>query len=199
MNRRVLWLIPLFILLLFGGFLAALPRLVASTTNRATIEELASSLTGRQVHIGGKLSLALFPEPQLIAGQITIGGPDKETITAQSLTLDIAVTSLLRGRLSARNLTLQSPDIAFPWPLPGGAAAVAPPTWLTTLHAQIADGAISVGAVRFAHVDADIYTGAGGALSVAGTGDLRGQPINVSLNLAGLDVTGAAPVSRALP
>jgi len=194
-NRRVLWLIPLFILLLFGGFLASLPRLVASTTNRATIEELASSLTGRQVHIGGKLSLALFPEPQLIAGQITIGGPDKETITAQSLTLDIAVTSLLRGRLSARNLTLQSPDIAFPWPLPGGAAAVAPPTWLTTLHAQIADGAISVGAVRFAHVDADIYTGAGGALSVAGTGDLRGQPINVSLNLAGLDVTGAAPVT----
>jgi hypothetical protein len=195
LRRKILWLIPIGVLAAFAVFLAALPGLVSSTAHRATLEALASSLTGRPVKIGGKLSLALFPEPELIAQQITIGGPDNETITADSLTLDIALTALLRGRLSAQNLTLQSPRIAFPWPLPGGAAAVAPPPWLTKLHAQIANGTISIGALTFRQVNADIYTGAGGALSVAGSGAIQGQPVTVSLTLAGLDAAGAAPVS----
>ncbi len=195
MKKNALWLIPLCVLALFAVFLAALPSLVSSTAHRATIEALASSLTGRPLKIGGKLSLALFPEPELIAEKITIGGPDNETITANSLTLDIALTALLRGRLSAQNLSLQSPRIAFPWPLPGGAAAIAPPPWLTKLHAEIADGTISIGAVRFQNVNADIYTGANGALSVAGSGAIAGQPVNVSLTLAGLDAAGSAPVS----
>jgi uncharacterized protein involved in outer membrane biogenesis len=194
-KRRYLWLLPAGLLLLLAAFLAALPSLVSSTAHRATIEALASSLTGRTVHIGGNLSLALFPEPQLIADRITIGGPHNETITADSLTLDIAMSALLRGRLSASSLTLQSPVIALPWPMPGGAAAIAPPPWLASLHAQIANGTISLGAVRFTQVNADIFTGAGGAASVAGTGNLQGQPVNVSLSLAGLDATGAAPIS----
>jgi len=194
-TRKALWLLPIGVLALFAVFLAALPSLVSSTAHRATIEALASSLTGRPVKIGGNLSLALFPEPELIAEKITIGGPDNETITAQSLTLDIALTALLRGRLSAQNLSLQSPHIAFPWPLPGGAAAIAPPPWLTKLHAEIAGGTISLGAVTFQNVNADIYTGANGALSVAGSGAVGNQPVTVSLTLAGLDAAGSAPVS----
>jgi uncharacterized protein involved in outer membrane biogenesis len=195
LRRRTLWLIPAGVLAAFAAFLAALPSLVSSTAHRATIEALASSLTGRPVTIGGNLSLALFPEPELIAQKITIGGPDNETITANSLTLDIALTTLLRGRLSAKNLTLQSPHIAFPWPLAGGAAAIAPPPWLAKLHAQIDNGTISVGAVTFRQVNADIYTGAGGALSVAGSGAVQNEPVNLSLSLAGLDAAGSAPVS----
>ncbi len=194
-TRRWLWLIPAGFVVLVIAFIAALPGLVASTTHRAAIEALASSLTGRQVHIGGNLSLDLFPEPQLVAGQITIGGPHNETITAQSLTLDLSLTALLRGQLSASTLTLQSPVIGFPWPLPGGAAAIAPPRWLASLHAQISNGDISVGAVRFTGVNADIFTGADGAASVSGSGTLQDQPVSVSLSLAGLDAAGAAPVS----
>jgi uncharacterized protein involved in outer membrane biogenesis len=195
LKRKTLWLLPLGVLALFAVFLAALPSLVSSTAHRATIEALASSLTGRPVKISGNLSLALFPEPELIAKKITIGGPDNETITAQSLTLDIALTALLRGRLSAQNLSLQAPRIAFPWPLPGGAAAIAPPPWLTKLHAEIANGTISFGAVTFKNVNADIYTGANGALSVAGSGAVGSQPVTISLTLAGLDAAGSAPVS----
>jgi hypothetical protein len=195
LNKKLLWLIPVGALILFGIFLAALPSLVSSAAHRVTIEELASSLTGRPVTIDGNLSLALFPEPRLIAERITLGGPDKETITARSLTLDIAITDLFRGRLSAKNLTLQSPHIGFPWPLPGGASAIAPPPWLTKLHAQIADGTISVGAITFENVNADIYTGASGALSVAGSGAVQNQPVNISLSLAGLDAAGTAPVA----
>jgi uncharacterized protein involved in outer membrane biogenesis len=194
-TRRLFWIIPLAALLLVIAVIIALPGLVASTEHRAAIESLASSLTGREVHIGGKLSLALFPEPQLIAERITISGPDQETITAKSLTLDIALNTLLHGRLTARSMTLQSPVIAFPWPLPGGAASVAPPPWLAALHAQINDGQISVGSLQFQNVNADLFTGADGAVSIAGTGNLLAQPVTVSVSLGAVDATGAAPVT----
>jgi uncharacterized protein involved in outer membrane biogenesis len=194
-KKHFLWLIPAGIILAFLIFLGLLPSLISSTAHRATIEALAYQLTGRPVTINGNLSLNLFPEPQLIAENISIGGPDNETITAESLTLDIAVTALLRGHLSAKTLSLQSPRIKFPWPLPGGAAAIAPPNWLTTLHAQITNGTISVGALTFQSVNADIFTGANGALSVSGTGAIHTIPVTVSLALAGLDAAGSAPVS----
>jgi len=194
-TRRLFWLLPLAAFLLLAAIILTLPGLVASGEHRNAIEALASSLTGREVHIGGKLSLAFFPEPQLIAERITISGPGRETITAQSLTLDIALDTLLHGRLTARSLTLQSPVIAFPWPLPGGAAAIAPPLWLAALHAQISDGQISVGSMAFQHVNADLFTGAGGAVSISGTGMLLSQPVSISLGLGGIDATGAAPLS----
>jgi uncharacterized protein involved in outer membrane biogenesis len=192
---RLLWLIPLALVLLIGGAIFVLPGLVASGAHRATIEALASSLTGRSVHINGKLSLALLPSPQLIAGNITITGPGRETITAKSLTLDIALNTLLHGRLTASSLTLQSPVIALPWPLPGGAAAVAPPPWLAALHAQIENGQISLGGVQFTHVDADVFTGADGAVTISGTSTLRGQPLTLTVSLGAVAATGAAPLT----
>jgi uncharacterized protein involved in outer membrane biogenesis len=194
-RKKLLWLIPLVILLVIGGTILALPNIVSSRAHRATLEALASSLTGRQVHITGGLSLALLPQPQFIAQGITIGGPNAETITAKSLTLDISFGALLHGRLNANSLTLQSPDIDFPWPLPGGAAAVAPAPWLTALHAQITNGQISIGALHFSHVAADIFTGADGALSISGTGAVLSQPLSVSLGLGAVSAIGAAPLS----
>ncbi|MDR3520220.1 MAG: AsmA-like C-terminal region-containing protein [Acidocella sp.] len=195
-RKKALWIaLPVGILLLAASLILALPSLVSSPQNRTTIEELASSLTGRNVHISGNLSLALKPAPQLIAGDVTITGPDAEIITAKSLTLDIALGALLHGELSASSLMLQSPTINFPWPLPNGAAAIAPPPWLAALHAQINDGQISFGSLMFTHVSADIFTGAQGSLSVSGSGLLQGQHIELSLSLGALDTTGTAPVT----
>jgi uncharacterized protein involved in outer membrane biogenesis len=194
-RRNLLWLLPLGAALIAGLAVLALPRLVASGYHRATIEGLASSLTGRDVHIRGKLSLALLPKPQFIAGDVTINSPDQETITATSLTLDIAPLALLRGEISARSITLQSPHIALPWPLPGGAAAIAPPRWLTALHAVITNGEISLGAITFTHVSADIFTGGGGAFSVSGTGDLSGYPLSLSIGFGALSAVGSTPVT----
>jgi uncharacterized protein involved in outer membrane biogenesis len=93
MNRSLLiWLaIPLGIILIIAAGILALPGLVASANHRATIESLASSVAGRKVHIAGSLSLNLFPEPRLIAGNVTIDGRSGETIKARSLTLDISM------------------------------------------------------------------------------------------------------------
>jgi uncharacterized protein involved in outer membrane biogenesis len=186
-KRGLLWLLPLALVAVIAITVVALPGFVASGAHRAAIEGLASALTGRQVRIGGRLSLAFTPAPQLVADRITISGPDQETITAKSLTLDIAMPALLQGRLAARALTLQSPVIAFPWPLPGGPLAVAPPRWLTALHAQIADGTISLGGLVFSHVNADIYTGGDGAVTISGTGGFAGQPMQVTVALGAVD------------
>ncbi|OYY04867.1 MAG: hypothetical protein B7Y73_03110 [Acidocella sp. 35-58-6] len=195
-RKRALWIaVPAGVLLLATSLILALPSLVSSPQNRAAIEGLASSLTGRNVHISGNLSLALKPAPQLIAGDVTITGPDAEIITAKSLTLDIAPGALLHGELSASSLMLQSPTINFPWPLPNGAAAIAPPPWLAALHAQINDGQISFGSLMFSHVSADIFTGAQGSLSVSGSGIVQGQHITLSLSLGALDTTGTAPLT----
>ncbi len=194
-RRHLLWVIPLLVVLALLAVLAALPRFVASNAHRASIEALASSLTGRQVHVGGPLSLALLPAPELIAGDVTIGGPADEVITARSLKLDIALPALLRGRLAARSLTLQSATIALPWPLPGGASAIVPPPWLAALHAQVNDADVSVGRLRFTGVNADIFTAGNGALSLSGSGTTAGAAVTLSLGLAPPDAQGEAALT----
>ena len=195
MNKKLLWLIPPGLLAAAAAAVLALPGFVASSAHRARIEQLASSLTGRQVHIAGKLTLSLLPSPELNAGQITITGPDNEVITARALTLDISLPALLHGQLSAQTLTLESPTIAFPWPLPGGPKSIAPPGWLAALHAQIHHGAISLGSVHFANVDADLFTGANGAVTISGTGNLQGNKLNLTAALGATALSGAAPLS----
>jgi len=198
--RRLIWIaIPLGILGIVAGIIIALPGLVASSAHRATIEALASSITGRRVHIAGNLSLSLFPQPQLIAGNVTIDAASDaasgEMIKARSLTLDIAMPALLHGQLTASSLVLQSPVIAFPWPLPGGPDAVAPPPWLTTLHAQINNGRITLGGVTIHDVTADVFTGGNGTLSISGTAKLAGHDIAMTFSLGQIDQTGRAPLA----
>ena len=101
MKISLLWLVPLCLVLILAGIILAIPAFVASNTHRGNIEALASSLTGRNVHISGQLSLTLFPSPLLSATQVTITGPDAETIAARGLNLNISLPALLRGRLVA--------------------------------------------------------------------------------------------------
>lgn len=198
MSKKLLWLILLGFAAaaaIAAGAVLALPGFVASSAHRARIEALASSLTGRQVHIAGKLSLSLLPSPELNAGQITITGPDDEIITARALTLDISLPALLHGQLSAQTLTLESPAITFPWPLPGGPKSIAPPGWLAALHAQIHHGTISLGNVHFTNVDSDLFTGANGAVTISGTGNLQGSNLTLTAALGATALSGAAPLS----
>ncbi len=194
-KKHLIWIIPLGLIAVAGTASVALPKLVSSGYHRGAIEALASSLTGRTVHIRGKLFLTLLPHPQFVAGDITITSPDQESVTAPSLTLDIAPIPLLRGQVLARSITLQSPHITLPWPLPGGAAAIAPPRWLTSLHAQINDGVVSLGGITVSHVSADIFTVGDGAFSVAGTGSISGYPVSMSLGFGALSAVGSTQVT----
>lgn len=194
-KKQLLWLLPVALLATGIGTLMALPGFVASQSHRPAMERFASSLTGREVHIEGKLSLKLLPHPQLTAMRITIAGPDNEVISAKALALDISLPALLRGQLTVQTLNLDSPVIAFPWPLPGGPRAVAPPPWLAALHAHLNNASITLGGLAFTQVNADLFTGPDGAVSVAGNGTLLGQSVTLSLALGQTGLDGAAPLS----
>ena len=193
--RGLAWVAAPALMAVLAIFLLALPKFIGSGYHRAGIEALASTLTGRSVRISGRLSLKLLPHPQFVAGGVTIAGPDHEIITAASLTMDIAPLPLLRGRILARSISLQSPHIALPWPVPGGAAAIAPGRWLASLHAQISHGVVSLGGLTFTRVYADIFTAAGGAFSVSGNAELNGAPLTLSMAFGALSAAGSTPVT----
>ncbi len=194
-KKQLLWLLPVAVLATGAGTLMALPGFVAAQSHRPAMERFASALTGREVHISGQLSLKLLPHPQLTAMRITIAGPDNEVISAKALALDISLPALLRGQLAVQTLNLDNPVIAFPWPLPGGPRAVAPPPWLAALHAHLNNASITLGGLAFTQVNADLFTGPEGAVNVAGNGTLLGQAVTLSLALGQTGLDGAAPLS----
>jgi hypothetical protein len=205
-RRARLWRRAIGTLALFGIIALAViygPRLASGNYHRAAIERLASDAVGRQVRITGPIELALVPDPQLRAQTVTIGGPGGATVRAETLKLDLAPLPLLLGRLRARKLTLRKPQIDLPWPLPGGARAVAPPPWLASLHATIVDGTFHLGRLTLTHADLSIFTGgpnavvaASGSVTIAGlagnvtldiddTGGRRPAPVTATIGLAG--------------
>ncbi len=194
-RKHLLWAAPLAFVLILAALLLALPAFVASPTHRTAVEAFASRLTGREVHISGKLSLSYWPQPEIIASGITITGPDKEVITARALSLDLALPPLLHGQLVVRTLDLDTPTISFPWPLPGGISAVAPPPWLAALHAHVDNGLIRFGAVDFTGVNADLFTGTGGSVSVSGNGKLAQHSVSLSLAIGETAYDGSAQVA----
>ena len=194
-RKHLFWLVPLFLAAIFASMLLALPGFVASQNHRPAIERFASSLTGRRVNIEGKLSLSLLPRPRITATGITISGPDHEVISAKALALDVSLPALLHGQLAVQTLNLDHPIINFPWPLPGGPRAIAPPAWLAALHAHFSNASITLGGLGFTQVNADLFTGPDGAVSISGNGTVEGQntAISVALGQTGLD--GTAPLS----
>lgn len=194
-RKHLFWAIPLLVLgLTVLAGLLALPAFVAAPAHRATVEGFASQLTGREVHISGQLSLSYLPRPEITATGITITGPDHEVITARALSFDISLATLLRGQFGVQTLHLESPLISFPWPIPGGINDIAPPPWLTTLHAQINNGKIRIGAVSFSDVDADLFTGTGGRVHITGTGNLAQTPISLDLSIGQTASLGGTPL-----
>ncbi len=178
--------------LILGASLLALSLIVlagrailAGTYHRAAIERLASRVVGQRVTIQGPIKLALIPEPQLIAGRITIGNPQAASVRAQTLKLDLAAWPLLLGQLRATRLTLHRPMIDLPWPLPGGASALAPPPWLASLHASIENGTINLGRLHFTNANLSIFTGGPNAvLALGGSALLGTTPVHLTLDLS---------------
>jgi hypothetical protein len=178
--------------LILGAPLLALSLIVlagrailAGTYHRAAIERLASRVVGQRVTIQGPIKLTLIPEPQLIAGRITIGNPQTASVRARTLKLDLATLPLLLGQLRATRLTLHRPIIDLPWPLPGGANALAPPPWLASLHASIENGTINLGQLHFTNANLSIFTGGPNAvLALGGSAMLGTQPVHLTLDLS---------------
>lgn len=195
-RKHLIWAAPLLVLLLgLGAGLLALPGFVAAPTHRQAIEALATRLTGRLVHINGKLSLSYWPRPTLTATDISLSGRNHEDIQARSLSFDIALLPLLRGQFDVRTLVLDAPDISIPWPLPGGIHDIAPPPFLAALHAQIQNGTIHFGNATLTGVEATLLTGSQGSARINGHGRLQGHTLQLTLAVGQTAARGGTKIS----
>ena len=164
---------------------------------RGTIESLASSTLGRPVTIAGKITLSLLPETELTAADVVVGDETGSTpaFTVKALRLRVAPLPLLSGRVEARELALNGPDLAIDWPLRHGELAGWPPYWLSAFSAGIENGRLRVGSVVLESVNATVQTTEAGGLTASGTGRLGGQAIRLAARLTAAGRDGASGIN----
>ncbi len=161
---------------------------------RATIAQLAGNRLGLPVTIDGPVSLTLLPEPVLTAEKVSVGSPatDGVLIRVQSLRLRVALLPLLRGRVDARELVLDGPDLHIPWPAQPDMLSARPPAWLTAFAARIEDGRLSVGQFAVTGINGTLSSLNTGALSAKVSADIAGQRWHIDSRLTSAALDGSS-------
>lgn len=201
--RATRWLLGCLAVLLVALTLAAWlvpPRLDASRY-RKPLQTLASRVLGAPVHIDGPIRLRLLPEPVLVAGpfQVVPPSPTDARLSAHGLRLELALGPLLTGRIEARNLVLQRPDLRLP-ALPDARIFLARrPGWLSGLSARIEDGRVEAGPVALTDVNATAAVQPlSGDLAIAGSASLAGDAWRFDMRITRPGGDGAAGVDVSL-
>ncbi|MDA7947621.1 MAG: AsmA family protein [Hyphomicrobiaceae bacterium] len=113
MNSFLLFLGSLVVLALSALFVA--PYFVDWNDYRDVFEQQASKLIGRQVDVGGDVSLTLLPAPVVRFETINVADADGKFETpfaaARSFTVWLSVPPLLRGTIEARAVEIDQPVI----------------------------------------------------------------------------------------
>ena len=189
-SRRLFAGVACLVLLSMVAGVWLLPGMLDWNRYRDSIAALASQRLGRPVHIGGKVSLQLLPQPILTADDVAVESvPIDETspattdegngLHAKALRLRVALGPLLAGKVDARELILQGADLRLPWPPQPGALTQRLPSWLTGLQARIEDGRLQVGGLVVTGIQGTITTdpdtGTLGAAGMLQAGQRRWQ------------------------
>ncbi|MCK5496155.1 MAG: AsmA family protein, partial [Hyphomicrobiaceae bacterium] len=115
MNSFLLFLAGLVALAM--GALFAVPYFVDWNDYRDVFKAQATKLIGRNVDVGGDVSLTLLPAPVLRFQTINVadakGSFDTPFAAAQSFTVWLSVPPLLRGSIVARSVEIDQPVINF--------------------------------------------------------------------------------------
>jgi uncharacterized protein involved in outer membrane biogenesis len=105
---------------------------------RGWLEEVRKA-TGRELRVGGRLALSLFPQPAVVAEDVTIAnvpwGSRREMARIPRLEARVALLPLLRGEVRIARLVLVQPDVVLEtnakgennWTFGGGKPAPKPP------------------------------------------------------------------------
>lgn len=156
MNNGLLYLgsfLALLLAVLFGG-----PYFVDWNGYRGVFEEEATKVLGRDVRVGGGVSVRLLPTPYVRFEKVrladTTGQTGEPFIRVESFTMRLAVSPLLRGAFEATDIELYRPVLSLVPNDEGGgnwSSLQLRPAELpfipenVTLHAvRIVDGAIAV-------------------------------------------------------
>jgi large subunit ribosomal protein L24 len=89
------------------------PHFVDWGQYRAEFESRASRLIGLTVHVAGPIEARLLPTPMLFLSRIEVVRPgDKGASRAKSLSIEFALSSLMRGELRAAELRVDGAEFA---------------------------------------------------------------------------------------
>ncbi len=186
------------VLAAIGGAVAVLPGLLDLNRFRPEIAALASDALGREVRIGGGVSLVMLPELTLTAGDVSFAA-DGGGMTAAEMRLGVTLGALLAGRIEARELVLRGMELRLPWPWPASALAIRAPSWLGAVSARIERGRVLVGDIVVSDVNATLATAATtGTWQAAGTGVIGGKPWRFSVQLSQPGGDGSSGLDIAL-
>ncbi len=155
---------------------------------RVAIAALASTALGRPVRIDGDVTLRLLPEPTLTASRISVQAlADAGALSARELRLRVALGPLLAGRVDARELVLDQPDLRLAWPLaapPASDPLSGRPRWLLHAAARIEDGRLAIGGLTMTGVTASFATDPDtGALQASGEATVFDLPWRFTVGL----------------
>ena len=138
------------------GLLYAGPRLVDWNQYRGVFEEEASRLTGRDVRVGGNISVRLLPAPLFSVEKVRVtGGPGTTGdafFRADTLKARLSITPLLRGIVETSDLELVRPHFHLamadtpaqaPPPVPSADASFMPSN-VAFQAVRIVDGTFSL-------------------------------------------------------
>ena len=152
-------------LLYFGGLLAlvlaalfGVPYVIDWNGYRGVFEEEATKVLGRDVRVGGAVNVRFLPTPYVRFEKVRIADPTGQTgepfLRAESFTMRLAVSPLLRGAFEANDIELNKPVLSLVLDGEGGGnwtslhlkpAALPFVPQNVALHAvRISDGAILV-------------------------------------------------------
>jgi AsmA protein len=139
MRRLGLALVALVVIVVAGVLVA--PALVPQDTLKRLVSERASAALGRELRLGGDLSLSVLPRLTVGARDVALGGgaggPGPELLELGELQVDLAPWPLLSGRVEIARFVLVRPVVTLAidkrgrgnWEsAPGGSTAPAGPT-----------------------------------------------------------------------
>ncbi|MGE8942139.1 AsmA family protein [Leptospira interrogans] len=120
MNGVLLWFAGLLVVLI--GALFAVPHAVDWNSYRGTFEQEASRMLGREVRVGGDVTLRLLPVPYVSFDKPRIADADigEAFIRADSFTMWLALPPLIQGIIEAKQIEVKRPTLRLQIDKQGG-------------------------------------------------------------------------------
>lgn len=112
MNNILLFIGTVLVVALAALF--AVPHFVDWSTYRSAFETQAGKLVGRDVRVGGRVSLRLLPTPYVAFENVRVADQDgvfsEPPLRVEAFTMWLAIAPLLRGAVEASEVDLRQPE-----------------------------------------------------------------------------------------
>lgn len=114
--NKIFFTVTTLLILAFSALFAA-PYLVDWNEYRDVLERQASKAIGRKVKVAGKVDMRFLPTPFVRFSKVTIaseeGSFEQPFLSTKSFTMWLAITPLLKGTISARDMEIDGASITL--------------------------------------------------------------------------------------